>query len=357
MSYNIIPTQSPFITSGITQPQADLKPAKTVTPHCLKSIVTPEVAPRWKFLADKLGFKHAQRKTIEANHPGDIEEACNDMLRRWIDKSPADATSDALCRALTNTGFTGLSERINKELQSDPDYLSKNPDSPADISEMNRPQLEEQNAQLKDQLKALNTDSKTQIDRLASLLQTMKRRETEQEQKLRQIEKQMQEMSITIRELKDENERQKTEIDALNFQLATQSPSSPLTSAVTDKPEPEASDDAFTQLYKQETIGTQKAAFPSLLETCQKIPVTYWDAIAIHLGLESYLIENINHDSRDSGDKIYRIIGAWIQTCTSFTDYREFSFAVYTALKKAGKKQDAIKFGREIIQKPTNAPK
>ena len=54
----------------------------------LNRLVVYRVAAQWNPLGLSLGVEPSVLSTIRANHPGDVEGACRDVLKRWLSRGP-----------------------------------------------------------------------------------------------------------------------------------------------------------------------------------------------------------------------------------------------------------------------------
>lgn len=85
----------------------------------LDELVVPKVAPNWQRLALKLGVKDSLIRVIFQNQPDDCEEACLDMLYRWLTgeqhTGKRDRTWSYLLTALGRAGFVQLEQDLRRK--------------------------------------------------------------------------------------------------------------------------------------------------------------------------------------------------------------------------------------------------
>jgi len=60
----------------------------TPTLNELNQLVVQRVAAQWHPLGLSLGVEATLLGTVKANHPGDVEGACRDLLCRWLSRGP-----------------------------------------------------------------------------------------------------------------------------------------------------------------------------------------------------------------------------------------------------------------------------
>lgn len=48
--------------------------------------IVTEVAGRWEKMARSLNFTEGEIEIIQRNHPGDVESACSDVFKRWLER-------------------------------------------------------------------------------------------------------------------------------------------------------------------------------------------------------------------------------------------------------------------------------
>jgi len=68
-------------------------------------LIRPMVASKWHDLGVQLKLDVNKLNTIQANHPGNVEQCCTEMYQFWL-QSDLQASQEKLTVALQNIGFT-----------------------------------------------------------------------------------------------------------------------------------------------------------------------------------------------------------------------------------------------------------
>ena len=112
---------SPLTDSKTTPPGARALLDVSSTPDMsdVDELVVTEVAANWERVALRLGVEGRVSEGVLKNHPNDHEEACQDMLNRWLKRDPhtgeEERTWSTLLIALGRAGFEELERRLRRE--------------------------------------------------------------------------------------------------------------------------------------------------------------------------------------------------------------------------------------------------
>ncbi len=374
MSHSITPTQPAsgdrVTTEWVnTEPETPdhFKPLNPVTIECLRSKVAARVTTHWYELGLKLGFQPYQLNAFEYDSQSDIVEAAALMLQEWVTQSPARATPNALCLAMSKIDqLTNVAKNIRVQLKTDPDYLSKNhhpaaDNQPAavDITEMTAPP-EEQNARLKNEIMTLRTELAAQSQLSRSELQKKDEQLRQAEQNVCQLKNRLSEEKIKTRQMQDEITELKAQVmdneqTIKTLQRSQNETPAPGTHAAERQAEPGDAGDGFIKLYQEGTKGLEPADGPKIINRLQKTACClHWEQIAENLGLKEIDIRIIEKDKQGKTQEQFgAVLRKWQAiNISSNRTYRNLAKAVYDVLLKKEKLQVAIKIGREIILYP-----
>ena len=104
--------------AGSTEPSPSPVPP-TPTLNELNQLVVWRVAAQWYSLGLSLGVEPTVLATIMANHPGDVEGACRDLLRRWLSRGPDTGKQPrvwlSILTAIRETVGKTIAEEVERE--------------------------------------------------------------------------------------------------------------------------------------------------------------------------------------------------------------------------------------------------
>ena len=100
--------------------EAPLSPLlSTPTLNELNQLVVWRIAARWYEVGLSLGVKPTLLGTIKANHPGDVEGACRDLLCRWLSQGTGTGEQPrewlSILKAIKETMGESTAEEIERE--------------------------------------------------------------------------------------------------------------------------------------------------------------------------------------------------------------------------------------------------
>ena len=100
--------------------EAPLSPLlSTPTLNELNQLVVWRIAARWYEVGLSLGVKPTLLGTIKANHPGDVEGACRDLLCRWLSLGTGTGEQPrewlSILKAIKETMGESTAEEIERE--------------------------------------------------------------------------------------------------------------------------------------------------------------------------------------------------------------------------------------------------
>ena len=91
----------------------------TPTLNELNQLVVWRVAAEWYSLGLSLGVEPAVLATIKADHPGGVEGACRDLLRRWLSQGPGTGEQPrvwlSILTAIRETVGKTIAEEVERE--------------------------------------------------------------------------------------------------------------------------------------------------------------------------------------------------------------------------------------------------
>ena len=91
----------------------------TPTLNELNQLVVWRVAAQWYPLGLSLGVEPTVLATIMANHPGDVEGACRDLLCRWLSRGPGTGEQPrvwlSVLTAIRETVGETIAEEVERE--------------------------------------------------------------------------------------------------------------------------------------------------------------------------------------------------------------------------------------------------
>ena len=97
-------------------------PLSTPALNEVNQLVVWRVAAQWYPLGLSLGVEPAVLVTIKADHPGDVERACRDLLRCWLSRSPDTGEQPlvwlSVLIAIRETVEERIAEEVERELSS-----------------------------------------------------------------------------------------------------------------------------------------------------------------------------------------------------------------------------------------------
>ena len=116
MFYVCLP--SPTCIAGSPEPSPSPL-LSTPTLNELNQPVVWRVAAKWYALGLSLGLEATLLATIMANHPGDVEGACRDLLCRWLSRGPGTGEQPrvwlSVLTAIRETVGKTIAEEVERE--------------------------------------------------------------------------------------------------------------------------------------------------------------------------------------------------------------------------------------------------
>ena len=113
---NDVPTDSQTVPSGA---RALLDVSSSPNMRDVDELLVTPVAANWQRVALRLGVEGCVSEVLLKNYPNDCEEACWDMLDRWLRRERhtggEERTWSTLLTALGRAGFEELERRLWKE--------------------------------------------------------------------------------------------------------------------------------------------------------------------------------------------------------------------------------------------------
>ena len=83
----------------------------------LNQLVVWRVAAQWYPLGLSLGVEPAVLATVEANHRGDVEGACRNLLSRWLSRSPGTGEQPRVWLSVLTAIRQTVGEMIAEEVE------------------------------------------------------------------------------------------------------------------------------------------------------------------------------------------------------------------------------------------------
>ena len=114
MFYVCLP--SPTCIAGSPEPSPSPL-LSTPTLNELNQLVVWRVAAQWYPLGLSLGVEPTVLATIMANHPGDVEGACRDLLCRWLSRGPGTGEQPRVWLSVLTAIRQTVGEMIAEEVE------------------------------------------------------------------------------------------------------------------------------------------------------------------------------------------------------------------------------------------------
>ena len=83
----------------------------------LNHLVVQKVAAQWYLLGLSLGVEPTVLATIKADHPGDVEGACRDLLCHWLSRGPGTGAHPRVWLSVLTAIRETVGEMIAKEVE------------------------------------------------------------------------------------------------------------------------------------------------------------------------------------------------------------------------------------------------
>ena len=110
----------PALSCIAASPEPSPSPVlSTPTLNELNQLVVWRVAAQWYPLGLSLGVEPAVLATVKADHPGDVEGACRDLLCRWLSRGPGTGEQPrvwlSVLTAIRETVGKTIAEEVERE--------------------------------------------------------------------------------------------------------------------------------------------------------------------------------------------------------------------------------------------------